>query len=82
MHLCSRCNGSGMVKQERCPDCSLWRDAIARAEQRELDALAKLDEARAMLRRRHGMKCPTFDDNTKPCGGCEVSVFLGDTNAT
>lgn len=55
-----------------------WRRAIAKAEQRELAALAELDEARAMLRKRHGMECPTYDDSKQRCYGCEVSEFLGD----
>lgn len=55
------------------------RDAtIANLRADVAHAREKLDEARAMLRQRHGMECPTYDDATGTCGGCEVSVFLGD----
>jgi len=39
-------------------------------------AEARVSELRGLLERRHGMECPTYDDNTKACGGCEVSVAL------
>lgn len=43
----------------------------------ERDALeGAFCEAFFLLSKRHGMECPTYDDATKTCQGCEVSVFL------
>jgi hypothetical protein len=39
-------------------------------------ARAERDEAVGLLRRRHGMECPTYDDNSGTCQGCEVSELL------